>query len=190
MADWTASKDSFMRPYRSPHGAPYLKYFEASTVASTATGIRVGDIVQFDTAVSSASHRIVVAQSTGGNDANLLGINGDALVGIAAESDASAGSTVGLGPTRKIGVFVFDAETEFVGYTRWSGPVTSTMIGEARAIIHDSTLRIWQVDSTNSTAALVTCIITDVPDQFIGDTGAPVVFKISPSSLVNIAVRG
>lgn len=189
MADWTASRDSFMRPFRSPHGSPFIRYFEASTVASTATGIRTGDIVQFDTATASNSHRIVVAQSTGGGGANLLGINGSALVGVAIEPDTSDGSTKGLGTGRKIGVAVFDRQTEFLGYTRWAGPVTSTMIGQARSIIHDSTLRIWQVDSTNSTAALMTCVITDVQDQYIGDSGAPVVFRISPSSLINAAIR-
>lgn len=189
MADWTASKDSFVRPYRSPHGAPYIRYFEASTCASTATAIRCGDLVQFDTAVSSASHRVVVAQSTGGGGGNLLGINGSMLLGVAVTNDESDGSTKGAGVGRKVGVALFDGETEFLAYTRQAGPVTSTMIGQTRSIIHDSTLRIWQVDSTNSTAALQTALIVDVPDEFIGDTGAPVIFKISVSTLVNAVAK-
>ena len=40
MAEFTANKGSFMRPYRSPYGAPYIRYFEASTCASTAAGIQ------------------------------------------------------------------------------------------------------------------------------------------------------
>jgi hypothetical protein len=185
MAEWTASKGSFVRPYRSPHGAPQIRYFEASTIATTAGGIREGDLVQFDTAVASNSHRIVVAQSTGGNGVNLLGINGNMLLGVAVTKDDSDGSTKGLGTGRKVGVALFDGQTEFLAYTRWSGPVTSTMIGQTRSIIRDSTNRIWQIDSTNSTAALQTALIVDVPDEFIGDTGAPVIFKISVSTLVS-----
>jgi len=183
MADWTASSNSFVRPYRSPKGAPAIRYFEAST-AATASLIKTGFLVQFDTAVASASHRIVKAQTTGGGGGNLLGINGDKLLGVAIESDASDGST-GSGPSKKLGVALFDGETEFMAYVRGTGPVTSTMIGQNRSIIYDSTNKIFQVDSTNSTAALQTAIITDVPDAYIGDTGAPVAFKIVLSTLVS-----
>lgn len=189
MADWTSGPGSFIRPYRSALGSPYIRYFEASTAASSAVRIHVGDIVQFDTAVASNSHRLTMARSTGGNGGNLLGINGAQLVGVAIEADDSDGSTKGLGTGRKIGVAIFDRQTEFLAYTRWAGPVTSTMIGTGRSIIYDSTHHIWQIDSTNSTAALQTAIIVDVPDQYIGDTGAPVVFRISPSSLVSVAIR-
>lgn len=189
MADWTASSNSCVRPYRSPFGSPHIKYFEASTSAST-NRIVVGDLVQFDTSVSSASHRVAKASSTGGNGGNLLGINGDKLLGVAMTADESDGSTLGLGPTRTIGVALFDGITEFLAYTRWAGPVTSTMIGTQRSIIHDSTLRIWQIDSTNSTAAVQTAIITDVPAQYIGDTGAPVAFRIAISTLVNLVAKG
>ena len=189
MADWTASSNSCVRPYRSPFGSPSIKYFELSTAAAAAK-IVYGDLVQFDTAVSSNSHRIVRAQSTGGNGANLLGINGDKLLGVAVGKDESDGSTLGLGPTRKIGVAVFDGITEFLAYTRWAGPVTSTMVGTLRSIIYDSTLKIWQIDSTNSTAALQTAIITNVPDAYIGDTGAPVAFKIAISTLVSLVAKG
>jgi len=189
MADWTAGTGSFIRPYRSALGSPFIRYFEASTAASSAVQIHVGDIVQFDTKVASNSHRLTMARSTGGGGTNLLGIDGQQLVGVAIEADTSDGSTKGMGTGRKIGVAVFDRQTEFLGYTRWAGPVTSTMIGQARSIIYDSTNHIWQVDSTNSTAALMTCVITDVPDQYIGDTGAPVIFRISPSTLVSVAIR-
>lgn len=182
--DWTASSNSIVRPFRSPKGSPNIRFFEASTAAA-ATKIEAGFLVQFDTAVSSASHRIVKAQTTGGGGANLLGINGANLLGVAIEKDTSDGSTLGVGVNRKIGVAVFDGETEFLAYTRWAGPVASTMIGQNRSIIYDSTLKIFQIDSTNSTAALQTAIITDVPEQGLGDTGAVVAFKIALSTLVN-----
>lgn len=183
MADWTASSNSIVRPYRSPFGSPNIRYFEVSSAASTNT-IRAGDLVQFDTSVSSASHRIAKAASTGGNAGNLLGINGNNLIGVAMEADPRTDPSTGMGINAKVGVAVFDGVTEFMAYVRGTGPVTSTMIGQNRSIIHDSTLRIWQIDSTNSTAALQTAIITDVPDQYIGDTGAPVAFKIVVSTLV------
>lgn len=189
MADWTPSSNSFVRPYRRANGSPYIRYFEPSTAA---TPIVVGDFVQFDTAVATSAHRIVRARSTGGGGGNLLGINGANLLGVAMTKDESDGSTSGLGNSRlkpKVGVAVFDGHTEFLGYTRWAGPVTSTMIGTTRSVIYDSTLKIWQVDSTNSTAALQTVVITDVPDAYIGDTGAPVIFKIALSTLVNASVK-
>jgi hypothetical protein len=188
MADWTASSNSCVRPYRSPLGSPNIRYFEASTAAAAAK-IVTGDLVQFDTAVSSASHRVARAQSTGGGGGNLLGINGNNLLGVAMTKDDSDGSTAGLGPTRKIGVALFDGITEFLAYVRGSGPVTSTMVGQQRSVIFDSTLKIWQIDSTNSTAALMTAIITEVPEAYIGDTGAPVAFKISLSTLVSLVAK-
>lgn len=185
MADWTASSNSQVRVYRAAYGSPNIRYFEASTAAAAAK-IVYGDLVQFDTATSSNSHRIMRARSTGGNGGNLLGINGNNLLGVAVTADESDGSTLGLGPKRTIGVALFDGHQSFMAYTRWAGPVTSTMVGQTRSIIYDSTLKIWQIDSTNSTAALQTAIITDVPEAYIGDTGAPVVFRISVSTLVSL----
>ena len=184
MADWTASSNSFVRPYRSPYGSPHIKYFEASSAASTNV-IHTGELVQFDTTVSSASHRIAKAASTGGGGGNLLGINGNMLLGVAIEPDPRSDPSTGMGINAKIGVWLFDGISEFLASVRGAGPVTSTMIGQTRSIIYDSTLKIWQIDSTNSTAALQTAIITDVPDASIGDTGAPVAFRISLSTLVS-----
>lgn len=189
MADWTASSNSFVRPYRSPFGAPQIRYFEASSAASTNT-IRTGDLVQFDTSVTSASHRVAKASSTQGNAVNQLGINGNNLLGVAMGPDPRTDPSTGMGINAKIGVALFDGVTEFMAYVRGAGPVTSTMVGQPRAIIHDSTLRIWQIASTNSTAADHTAIITEVPDAYIGDTGAPVAFKIYISSLVSLVAKG
>jgi hypothetical protein len=189
MADWTASSNSVVRPYRSPFGSPNIRYFEVSTSVSTSQ-IKTGDIVQFDTTVSSATHRVKRALRNGGGDANLLNSSVAVVLGVAMGKDESDGSTLGLGVNRKIGVALFDGFTEFLGYVRGTGPVTSTMIGTNRAMIFDSTLNIWQVDSTNSTAANQTVVITDVPDAYIGDTGAPVAFRMSVSSMVSLVAKG
>jgi len=189
MADWTASSNSFVRPYRSAHGGPFIRYYETST-AATASQIKTGDLVQFDTRNSGATDwRVARAQSTGGDAANLLGINGSNLLGVAMNPDESDGSTKGVGTGRKTGVALFDNQTEFIGLVR-AGAVTSTLTGKVRSLIFDSTLKIWQVDSTNSTAALQTVVITEVPEAYAGDTGAPVVFKIYLSSLVHPSVSG
>jgi hypothetical protein len=189
MADWTASSNSVVRPWRSPFGSPNIKYFEVSTAVSTSL-IKTGDIVQFDTTVSSATHRIKRALRNGGGGANLLNSSNSVVLGVAMQPDESDGSTAGLGIKRKIGVALFDGLTEFLAYVRGDGPVTSTMVGQNRSMIFDSTLNIWQVDSTNSTAANQTVIITNVPDAYIGDTGAPVAFKIAVSSLVSLVAKG
>lgn len=190
MADWTASSNSCVRVWRSPYGSPNIKYFEVSTCVSTAR-IATGELVQFDTVASSASHRVVRSLFTGGAGTNLLNTSNASavLLGIAIEPDTSDGSTLGLGPNRKIGVALFDGIQEFMAYTRWSGPVTSTMVGQTRALIYDSTLKIWQVDSTNSTTANHSVMITNVPDAYIGDTGAPVAFKIYSSTLVSLLAK-
>src|SRR5512139_3637005 len=96
MADWTASSNSFVRPYRSPFGSPNIKYFEASSAASTNT-IRTGDLVQFDTSVGTAAHRVAKAASTGGGGGNLLGINGDKLLGVAMGPDPRTDPSTGCG---------------------------------------------------------------------------------------------
>ena len=184
MADWTASSNCGIRPYRSPHGSPQIRYYQASTVAASTGLIRAGDVVQFDTANSGAADwRIVRAQSTGGGGANLLSALADKLVGIAIEADTSDGSTTGLGTqtNRQIGVWIADKETEFLAYLRGSGAAASSLVNKQRSLIVDSTLRIWQIDSTNSTAALQTVVITEVPAAIVGDTGAQVVFKFMSS---------
>lgn len=178
--DWTASSNSGLRPYRSPLGAPEIKYFALST-AATASIIRVGQVVQSDTADSAQyGWKAVLAKSTGGTGGNLVSAAAGVLFGVAAETDTSDGSTLGLA-TRKIGVFVCSPQNEFIGYLRGGNPVASSFIGTQKSLIYDSTLKIHQVDSTNSTAALQTVVITDVPESQIGDTGGQVIFRFLSS---------
>jgi hypothetical protein len=46
-----------------------------------------------------------------------------------------------------------------------------------KAVLYDSTLSIYTIDSTNSTAALATVHITGVPQGTVGDTNGPLLFK-------------
>lgn len=199
MADGAYSSNTIIRPYRSALGAIQVRHFQESTCIATAV-IKAGDIVSFDTVVTTGTLRIVRAPSSGGNGTNLLQVGVTSIVGVALENSTSDGSTTGLlangakgnSQIRQIAVAVADGFTEFLGYISTAGAnggvATSSLVGTNKAVIHNRTLGRWFVDSTNSTAALVGVTITDIPDWGDGDTNGPVVFKFL-SSNVSPAVR-
>lgn len=190
-----------MRPYRSFAGSPAIRHFQESTCIATAV-IKIGDIVSFDTVVTTGTRRIVRAPSSAGNSTNLLEVLTQSLVGIAVEASTSDGSTTGLleggaagnRSIRTIGVALANGVTEFLGYMSTLGAggqghvSQSSMMGVNYSIIHDRTLGRFFLDSTNSTAALVTAVVTDIPSENLGDTNGPVVFKFL-STNVSRAVR-
>ena len=145
-----------------------------------------------NTVVSTGGCRVVLAPSSGGNGGNLIQVGITSLIGVAAESDTSDGSTTGLATmsNRRIGVWVADKNTEFIGYLKGAGPAASSMIGTNKAIIYDSTLAVHMIDSTNSTAALAAVVITDIPEGNQGDTGAPVAFKFLSSNVHPLVYGG
>lgn len=170
-----------MRPYFSPFGSPRIKHYETSTCVSTNV-IRQGDIVSPDTVVSTGGFRVVRAEHGGGNGANLL--NTTNVLGIALADSTYSGDTTGLvadgkglDRSRYIPVAVNDGHTEFMGYLKGGLPAASSLIGMGRAVIWDSTLAIWQVDSTNSTAALANVRVVGIAADQAGDTNGAVVFK-------------
>jgi hypothetical protein len=190
MADYTINTAS--NPYhgRSRKGAatPSIVYFQESTCASTLV-IKLGDIVSQDTTVSTGGFRIRQAYRAGGNGANLLAI-GQHIVGIAAEASTSDGSATGLSSegsglvqNRKIGVFAADPDTEFVGYLTSSAVSASSLIGSQKAVQYDATNHVFLIDSTNSTAALVTVTLTGVPEGTAGSTSGPMYFKFLSSNV-------
>lgn len=195
MADWTINSDSNPSHYRSRGAAatPVMRYFQESTAASTAV-IKLGDIVSNDTVVTTGGFRIVRAPFNGGNGSNLL--NTTNVVGIASEGSTSDGSTTGLTESglnqagkRMIGVFIAEPGAEYKGYLIGANNVSgSSLIGALRAIRYDSTNHVYAIDSTNSTAALASVVITDVPLETVGDTNGPVIFKFL-STGVSPAVR-
>lgn len=187
MAQWTLTAAHYPRPYRSHKGAPPIRSVQCSTCASTAT-IQVGMIVSENTVVSTGGYRIVRAPSSGGNGGNLLQVGITSLLGIAGETDTSAGTTSGLSnaSNRQIPVYL-GGETEFLFWTKGAGAIDSSCIGLQKAVIFDSTLQTYFVDSTNSTAALAAVTITDVPDYSLGSTNGPVVVKFLSSNLSAIA---
>jgi hypothetical protein len=189
MADWTIGTGSVMTHGRSRGGAstPVIQYFQESTCPSTQV-IKYGDVVSRDTTVSTGGLRIRRGYSSGGDGANLLLI-GQTIVGIAAEGSTSDGSTTGnVDPVagaivkKKLGVFVAEPDTEFVGYLS-AGASASSNNGDNFAVRFDSTNQVWMVDSTNSTAALVTVKQTGVVDGTEGDTNGPIYFKFLSSNV-------
>ena len=194
MADWTNTTNSYFRPYRHGLGSPPIRYFEESTCAATAV-IRYGDVVSFDTVAATASHRILRAPSSGGNGTNLLQVGIGSLIGVAAENSTSDGSTTGLvngtlvgpvRPNRKLGVWVADPGTEFLGFMSTAGGnnvAASSLVGLNKAVIYDRTLNRHLIDSTNSTAALAAVKITGIPSESINDTNGPVIFKFLSSNV-------
>lgn len=183
MADWTIGVGSNPVHGRSAAGAatPRVRYFQESTAASTAV-IKLGDIVAFDTVVSSASFRIRRAPTAGGGGGNLLLSN--ALVGVALEGSTSDGSTTGLSNVnaRMIGVAIADSETEYIAQLS-AGAADSTLVGKQLAVRYDSTNHVFMVDSTNSTAALNFVTVTGLVNGTEGDTLAPVYFKFMSSNI-------
>jgi len=190
MADWTITANSNPQAYSAGANTPLIRYFQESTAASTAV-IKAGDIVSFDTKASSANFRIVRAPFDGGNGANLL--NTTNVVGVAVEASTSDGSTTGLANprVRLIGVAVAEPNADFTGYLNGDTAVAqgfSSHIGQAKAVRYDSTNHVYTIDSTNSTAALASIVITGIQENFLGDTNAPVIFKFL-STGVSPAVR-
>jgi hypothetical protein len=205
MPQWSNSSGSIMRPYRSPWGSPQIRFFAESTCAATAT-IKAGDIVQNDSVVTTGGLRVRRASFGGGTGANLLDSSVTApggFIGVALQTSTSDGSTTGLvqgdvnpsAPvTKGVHVALFDGVTEFLGFfktsvTAGADIAASSLIGLTRAITYDSTLQVYFLDSTNSTAANVTCIITDIPSGEVGSCGgSPVVFRML-STNVHRAIR-
>ncbi len=187
MASWTLTAGHYMRPYRSARGAPAIRHFQCSTAVSTAL-ITTGMVVTSDTNVATSAFRIVRPKIASSN--SLMEIAITSLIGIAADSDPSSGSTKGLSDlnSRKIPVYLADGQTEWLGWCYGAGVVDSTMIGQTKGVYWDSTLKTWFIDSTNSTAALHAVTVTDIPEYAINSTNGPVIFRFL-SSLASPVIK-
>ena len=206
MAQVDGSSNTSIRPYRSPYGSYRIEHFQESTAVSSKL-IQIGDIVTFNTVVTTAA-RIVVAPSSQGAAGNLLENGIVSLVGIALAASTSDGSTLGLNESttvpnqgqRFIPVAVADGITEFainissVGAT--PQPPASSMIGNTypvecvrSAVGQKGGHGVWFLSSTNlSTAADLSFVVTHVPADQIGTTGGYVVGKFL-STMVHRSVR-
>lgn len=205
MAQIDGSSNTSIRPYRSAYGAITIRHYQESTAASSKT-IQIGDIVCFDTVVTTAT-RILVAPSSQGAGANLLQNGITSLVGVALGASTSDGSTTGLlastvlqPQTRLIPVAIADGLTEFAINISSVGaspePPASSMIGNTypiecvrSAVGQKGGHGVWFLSSTNlSTAADLSFVVTDVPSDQIGTTGGYVVGRFL-STMVNRGIR-
>lgn len=199
MADWNISSGSKLRPYRNYH-SPQIRHYEESTAASSDV-IALGDVVNFDTVVGTASHRIVRAPSSGGTGTNLMQVDIQSLLGVALQASTSDGGIVGLssavritGEGRKIAVALATPDQEFIGYASTMAPASSAanliLVGREVPIVHDRTSKVYTLATANATAALVAAVITEVPEHVLGDSGAyPLIFKFLSTNL-SFAVPG
>lgn len=195
---WANSSGNFIRPYFSPYGRPSVKYYQEATCAATAV-IQVGHVVSNNTVITTGGMRIVRAPSSAGNGTHLVEVLTESMIGVAVDDSTSNGSTTGLvddssiagnfHSERMIGVAVADGLTEYLGYFKSGGAGTtpralSSLFGVNRPVILDSTLNLHFIDSTNSTAALVSAKIIGFPPNVLGDSGGvPCIFKFLSSNV-------
>jgi len=155
MAQLNHSTRTTIRPYRTTRGSFRLEYFQPSTTVSSGV-IAYGDVVQFDVNVATANHRIVKASTM----ANVPNVISTALIGIAAEADASSVSATSPNPGL-LGVYVAEKDAEFVFPTKLAGTAhLSSLLGTRRAVGYDSTNSMFYLDVGNSTAGDATVIVT------------------------------
>ena len=162
MADVTHSSRAVVRVSRAGKGTPSIRHFETSTAASTAL-IKFGQVLSFDLE-SSATHRVVRCSTASG----VTPILSTSIAGVSAGEDTSDGSTLGLGPTRKVAVYAADADTEFLFPTKMV--IASTCIGLGYELSWDSTLSFHHI-SANSTAGDQRVYVTGFDPATAGDTG-------------------
>src|SRR3990167_8937707 len=204
MAHINGSSNTHMRPVRSAYGSPAIRWFQESTCASSKT-IQVGDIVSFDTVVTTAL-RVVVAPSSQGAVGNLLENAGASILGVAVTNSTSDGSTLGqtvstarYSGEKYIGVALADGLTEFSINISSVGaaalPVSSSMVGVIYPIERHASAGdrgghgVWFLSSTNlSTAADLSFVVTDIPPESIRYTGGVVYGKFL-STMVHRSVR-
>ena len=184
MAEYTIGTGSNPAHGRSARGTgtPAIAYFQESTAVSTAV-IKLGDIVSQDTTVSTGGFRVRRAYAGGGTTPNLLAV-GQHIVGIATEGSTSDGAASTNGDGKVIGVAIAAPDVEFVGYLMSPSAVSaSSLIGQQKCVRYDSTNHIFGIDSTNSTAALVTVTLTGVVEGTEGSTNGPMYFKFLSSNV-------
>lgn len=186
MADKVNSTRTTPYPYRATKGTYSMRTFRESTCVSTSV-IRYGDVVQLDVNVSTASGRVRKA-STSANVPNIIFAAGVAL-GIAAEASGfvSSSAPTATAPGGNVLVYLADQNTEFWFPTK-SSAVTSTVIGQIKALAYDSTLGMFYCDIANSTTGDASVVVTDVPEPGT-DANNPVIVKFL-STAVSRLVSG
>ena len=160
MTDFTLSSGSICRPYRSPWGAFPTRGMRTE---STSAAIALGQPVTLGTA-GSTTYDCAIASTI----ANFFN-----LIGIAAEAEASGGSSAVASAT--ISVWEANPLVEFKAVTK-GGVLASSLVGLRRQLAHDSTLNISYVELGASTATDWRVVVTQNLDA-VGDSGGYVAFR-------------
>jgi len=135
----------------------------------SSNAILLGRVVALDANTASNSHRVLPSSQTAGV------VMSTTIVGVAA--DSPSGGAVGTTNTVDTVIQVWEANplVEFRANTQ-GATLQSSQVGALKALVWDSTLNIHKVDLSNSTAANVRVVVTQLIDN-IGDSGGAVAFK-------------
>lgn len=156
MSDLTRSSNTYIQPYRSPWGAfPMLDLPMARE--SSAQSFRRGAIVENDTAVSTAGHRVNVMSTLSTN-----------IAGVAAENASSVTGTA---------LAIWDANpvVEFKGFVQ--DTIAAALCGVSRGLSYDSSVNIHYINANDSGADARVVISGLHEASTIGDTGGWVLFR-------------
>ncbi len=172
MADITPTAGDYLRPHSSPWGSPHIRTMALSTGISSNI-IYIGTVVGLD--VNSTQFRNCVSPSSLTSNT----VVSTAIVGIAAEGPGASATSPSSTNIQGTLIPVWDANPsiEFRGRTR-NGLLNSTIVGEVKDILWDSTLHIHliNVGASSLSAPAPRVLITGLLDNS-GDSGGLVTFK-------------
>lgn len=168
MTDFVLSPANYMRPWRSPWGAFPTRTCALSTGVSS-QAITLGTVVSLDANSTVNQHQITASSQTSNT------IVSTAVVGVSAENTGARSSTTTQGTL--IPVWEANPQVEFRANTR-AATLASTLVGTARDILWDSTLKIALINVGASCLGtqIARVIVTGLIDN-IGDSGGAVSFR-------------
>ena len=158
MADYVISSGDAIRPLRNPLG----QFVIESLGESTSQVFVYGDVLEIDRNVSTSSHRVKRASTSGST------VTSTTIVGVAAQG---ASSNV----DQRVPFYSANSLNTFWGRTR-GGVLASSNIGSGYGLFRDSTKNVFLVDLGNGVSTSVRVIVTDFVDQ-LGDSGGAVAFR-------------
>lgn len=169
MTDITPTSADFVRPFRSPWGAFPTRDMKLSTGISS-NSFSVGQCVSLD--VNSTSYQDCIVPSSMTSNT----IVSTAVVGFAADASTNNSNKNNVAQGTSYPVWDANPMVEFRARTR-NGLLNSTLVGQAHAILWDSTAQIHLVNvGASSATTTFSVIITQLIDN-PGDSGGAVAFR-------------
>lgn len=184
MTDFALSAGNSIRPHRSPWGAFPVRGFKYSTGVSSAV-INKGSVVCIDTAGSTSFNDCLIRCPISSGTLNPAAAS---IVGVATEdwSTSAAGmqnaTSTTAGQQGATVVWEANPNVEFKAWTR-GGLITSSIVGQTKELVRDSTLNIDLINlgASSLATAIKPVIITSLIDN-AGDSGGAVTFRFNTSS--------